>query len=133
MIIVPPERIAFEHEDDVIDYVTKGFPPSKKNFEKVISKISHPDNIDAYSHKPPRAGIEVVINSYVIPEEDRDVLEYALRRVYKNRIRNRNTALIIGGIAVIGIVGAMIKSNTKSSDSDDEVSNCKHDDNGEYI
>ena len=30
MMIVPPERIAFEHEDDVIDYVTKGFPPSKK-------------------------------------------------------------------------------------------------------
>ena len=126
MMIVQPERIAFTEQDDIIDYVTKGLPPTKKNFEKVISKVKNPDNSgDFYYRNAPKAGVEVVINDYVVPYDQRDQLDHTLKRVYKNRIRNRNTILIVGGLAVLGALGILIGGggSSKNDDSDDPKSN----------
>ena len=126
MMVVQPERIAFTEQDDIIDYVTKGLPPTKKNFEKVISKVKNPDNSgDFYYRNAPKAGVEVVINDYVVPYDQRDQLDHTLKRVYKNRIRNRNTILIVGGLAVLGALGILIGGggSSKNDDSDDTKSN----------
>ena len=126
MMVVQPERIAFTEQDDIIDYVTKGLPPTKKNFEKVISKVKNPDNSgDFYYRNAPKAGVEVVINDYVVPYDQRDQLDHTLKRVYKNRIQNRNTILIVGGLAVLGAIGILIGGggSSKNDDSDDPKSN----------
>lgn len=127
MMVVQPERIAFTEQDDIIDYVTKGLPPTKKNFEKVISKVKNPDNSgDFYYRNAPKAGVEVVINDYVVPYDQRDQLDHTLKRVYKNRIRNRNTALIVGGLVVIGAIGILLGGgggSSKKNVSDDPKPN----------
>ena len=120
-MIVNPEKICFETTDDVIDYVSAGLPPTKKNFEKVITKVKKPDTYlgDAYYRNAPRAGIEVIIDESVINPSDRNAIDYTLRRVYKNRIRNRNTALIASGVIGLGILGFIFNGKNSSNEPDE--------------
>lgn len=108
MAIIRPERVVFESDADIIDYVSRGMVPTKRNFEKVMSKLLNPDESDA-----PRVDGEVRIPQYLLMDCDSETMEFVLRRVYENRVKNRNMALgaagVVGGIVLL----AMFSSHRK--------------------
>lgn len=104
MAITDPRRIVFENENDVIDYVCKGLPPRKANFELVMNKIKFPDSYDETGGEAPNPGSELYIPDSIFMDLDPDTMEAVLRRVYKNRCFHRNCT--IGAIALI--TGAVI-------------------------
>ena len=95
-----PERVIFEYKTDVIDYVTKGMVPTKKNFNQVMEKVRTPDVV-----KPDQG---VYIPDGLFLNSDRYSFEDIMQRVYKNRVRNRNIGLGVAGIVVAGVlIGCM--------------------------
>ena len=103
-MFMDPKKILFESARDVVDYVSGGIiPPSRANFDQVMIKVRMPDgNHEDISNK---IGKEVVIQEDVIPEGDRVVLDKVMRRVYENRIKNRNITIgMIGTILLGGII-----------------------------
>lgn len=90
-------NLQFESQNDVIDYVTKGLPPKKKDFETLMDAVAthDPSDVDPSRHVIIAPGVEF--------DMDEDALINAMRRVYKNRCHNRNI-LIGAGIIIGGVV-----------------------------
>lgn len=108
MAIIKPERVAFETDVDIIDYVSRGMVPTKKNFEKIAYKLLNPDENDI-----PKIDDNVYISQDLLGYRDPETMEFVLRRVYANRVRNRNIAFGIAG-AIGGIVLlSMLSSHRK--------------------
>ncbi len=120
MILVKPGEISFETQNDIIDYITKGIPPRKHDFELVMSRFMNPDSdtniVDENGNKiSSKSKDDVYISPMAIPTDlkSRELLEKAMERVYANRCRNRNILLGIAGIS--GVIGLkMIKDNHNS-------------------
>ena len=127
-MLIDPKKVQFETQNDVIDYITKGFlPPRKEHFDKVIDKVRTPDNVDyAYQQR----GKEVVISENVISENDRKLIDSILTKVYENRIRNRNKLLIGIGSAFALMTGLSIRNKRKAQR---ELENWKKGQNPEII
>lgn len=116
MLLIKPEVIQFEKPNDVIDYVTRGFPPSRAKFEGVMTalKTTYDDVcVDGASTN----GKSIVIKKNIIPEEiDIDVYEDILRRTYNNRITNTATAAVL--VAITFGVGFLIGKSSAKDDKD---------------
>jgi hypothetical protein len=94
-----PKYIKFEYVEDIIDYLTKGFPPSECDFNSVMLKVLNPDEMDdTYSAKK---GKEVLIPSILFKKNEIEILGKTLLRVYKNKIKSRNRVLIGFGVVVV--------------------------------
>lgn len=106
-MITNPTKILFEDEKDVIDYVTKGLPPTKKNFAKVINGLNN--NGD---------GIHIGENVFS-NENDRELINHALNIVYENRVKNRNITIL----AMVGLftAGLFIGTSTTSRKYEKEI------------
>lgn len=110
MSIMNPAQIKFESQDDVIDYVTRGIPPRKKDFEDLMDSIR--DSSDPANHVVVAPGLEF--------DMDEDAFVNAMNRVYKNRCRNRNI-LIGAGIVIGGImIAAFSSQHSKINDLKEE-------------
>lgn len=120
-MIINPNRIQFETKNDVIDYVTKGLPPSRKNFDIAMSVLrnSNEDVVTESEFESDVINVIPMTNNSIIPNDhDREMIDAALTRVYENRIRNRNIAIGITGVVVAGIIICGIKSHNKKDDDD---------------
>lgn len=108
-----PKKMVFESTNDVVDYVSKGMIPSRKNFEKVMLRIRRPDT----THEEG----QVYIPEHLFINCDNETLNSTLERIYANRVRNRNITIgVIGGIAAVLLFGGMSsKKNKKDYDFDD--------------
>lgn len=106
MAIMDPSKIKFENQGDVIDYVTKGIPPRKKDFDELMDSIRGTD--DPANHVVIAPGIEF--------DMDEDAFINAMNRVYKNRCRNRN--ILIGASIVVGgvVIAALSSQHSKIND-----------------
>lgn len=128
-MIIKPEKVSFETPEDIIDYVSKGLVPTKKNYLKLkeaikISKEPVEDFDEDYDYW------DDDIMEDIIPEKDviipksimmnisDETFNRVLDRTYKNRVRNRN--VIIGMIGTLAI-GALISSNGKSSKNKENI------------
>ena len=122
-MITNPKKICFETEKDVIDYVSKGIVPTRRNFSKVINGVIYPDDEISAAEK---AGKDVVIKEGIIPDEDRDAINRALNIVYNNRVKNRNlTILGMVGLFAAGLfLGSSVSSS--SSNKNEECCNCNN-------
>lgn len=109
-MLINPENVVFETENDIIDYVSKGIVPSRKNFEKVMSKVRIPDYEKIEG--------QVYISKNMFIKCDQETLDFALNRVYKNRVRNRN--ICIGSLALILIAGLLLGNKSDKKDKYDE-------------
>lgn len=98
MVIINPSYIKFETTEEVIDYVTLGFPPTKKNFEKIIESLKSEYDVNT-PQLTTKITNQVIIPKYVDNTDNEKLAEY-LERVYKNQVINRNAIIITG--AVIG-------------------------------
>lgn len=103
-------NLQFESQNDVIDYVTKGLPPKKKDFETLMDAVAthDPSDVDPSRHVIIAPGVEF--------DMDEDALINAMRRVYKNRCRNRN--ILIGASIVVGgvVIAALSSQHSKIND-----------------
>ena len=99
MITVNPEKILFEDQNDVIDFVAVGLPPTKKNFDKVIAAIGREEGLP----KLPKETISL----------SDDDLKAVLNRVYEVNKRNYTIGGIVAGTIILGLFGALIFSGNK--------------------
>jgi hypothetical protein len=98
-MIINPKYVKFEYVEDIIDYVTKGLPPSEYNFDSVMLKVLSRDEMDdTYSAKK---GKEVLIPSILFKKNEIEIFGMSLSRMYKNRIKNRNKLLIGFGVVIV--------------------------------
>lgn len=118
-MLMKPEKIAFEYANDVVDYVSRGMVPSRKNFEKIINKVKNPDEDDSITTN------EVYIPKKIFINYDKDTMDITMRRVYENRVRNRNIGIGIIGAMVLGLLIGGIAS--RSNDHEDNRLDDKYD------
>lgn len=97
------ERVELENDKDIINYVTKGLSPSKKNFQKLAAGISE----GSIKLLDPNKN---VIQTSISPE--------ILETVYNNKKRNEIMALILGSIAVIIAFTMGVKRGASASRRD---------------
>lgn len=122
-MIMSPEKIKFEDRNDIIDYVSKGLPPTKGNYEKIIAVIKNPST-DESSQK---AGSDVIISKNLLDNSlgkplDPEAFTEVLDEVYKNRVKERNILIGITAVTVISvIVGSIISSKKKKEDESDSA------------
>ncbi len=106
-MITDPKNIVFENSRDIVDYISKGIPPTKRQYERVMYAVNHPlkkgQSLD---------GIDVVIyeedivnwsNSNYIQNAVNEILD----EIHRNRVRNAEIA-IATGLAVM-ITGNVIR------------------------
>lgn len=118
-MITKPEKIVFETTEDVVDYISKGLPPTKKNFNKVM--IAWNSSIDEYAKEDqPIPGKDTIIPANAKMNIDNDTFNAICERVYKNRVRNRNIALGIAGVLLLGSIGCGVSSSRHSSKEDEK-------------
>jgi len=114
-MIVKPEQIAFESRNDIVDYVSKGIVPSRKNFEKVKFAINYPTPEGA----TPEAG-QINIPKNLFIDCDNKTMVEILDRVYKNRVKQRNITL-----ATIGIIcAALLLKGSSNKNKVEELDDC---------
>ena len=91
MILVNPKEVKFESSTDMIDYVSKGLPPTKKNFDALVTMINDDD-------------LYIEGSTFMNKQQFID----GLTRVYENNCRKRNAILIGAGVVVVaGVAGAI--------------------------
>lgn len=107
-MLIKPEKLKFENSTDIVDYVSKGMIPRRKDFEKVLSRVNCPD-------------VEAIPNQVYIPETifidcDPDTMNTVIRRMYENRVRNRNICFVVAGVVAAGL----LFSKFRNKDTDDK-------------
>lgn len=121
MAMINPERIVFESEKDLVDFVARGMVPRRKDFDKFIVKVRNPDDEHGEGDiTKVRIGKNVFLKDY-----DNEVIDRVLTRVYEDRVHNRNMMLTVAGIAA-GIVGVLMfgsgnKDDTQSESRDSQM------------
>lgn len=114
MIGVPPERVVFEGTTDIVDYVSKGFPPSKKNFDRLLATVRVPlkdDEVQVATEN------DIVISQHIFTEIDNEQFAEVMQRVYENNVYNRNMAILgfFGGVALGLCIGVNIGGGSDKS------------------
>lgn len=118
MSIIDPKKVVFETESDVVDYVSRGLPPTKKKYREFINRVSSPlSDVDVDDSEI--VGDTVIIRESLFLDCDKDTLQRSLERVYANRIRNRNIILALAAVTAGAVLFGSIKSG-KSKDSSDD-------------
>lgn len=118
MSIIDPKKVVFETEEDVVDYVSRGLPPTKKKYKEFINRVSSPLS-DLDMDDSEIVGDTVIIRESLFLNCDKDTLQRSLERVYANRIRNRNIILTLAAVTAGAILFGSIKSSRcKDSDTD---------------
>ena len=101
-MFIDPKRVMFESQKDVIDYVSGGIlPPSKSQFEEMINRVRNP--LDSTKDTTSLVGNDVIITDKVVPDDEKEMLDKVLRRVYENRVKRRNAYILIGVLAGVAL------------------------------
>ena len=109
MILMKPEKIYFEDQNDVVDYVAKGLPPVKKNFDKVVDSIGKDKKEDGKPYIPSN-----------VLDMDADALKGVLHRVYEDNRKNYLIGGIVAGSIILGLGAALIFGGGESDKKNSE-------------
>lgn len=124
-MIINPDKIVFNSELDVVDYVSKGLVPTRKNFLNLMDKMSNPDS-DGEPRDPQSK--DIYLPERVLINCDSETMNSVLRQVYANRVRNRNIVLtvigVVGGIMLIGTIRGGCKKKDKDDDDYQSFASC---------
>ena len=111
-----PEKIKFENQRDIVDYVSKGLPPKKSDYEKLTAAIKNP--LEDASDK--EAGKDLIITQNALQGVDPETFNMVLDRVYANNVKNRNIGLAVAGIfGVCLVAGLVVGGKNKKKDEDE--------------
>lgn len=126
MSIIDPKKVVFETEEDVVDYVSRGLPPTKKKYKEFINRVSSPLS-DLDMDDSEIVGDTVIIRESLFLNCDKDTLQRSLERVYANRIRNRNIILTLAAVTAGAILFGSIKSSRSKDSNEGEKENTSMD------
>lgn len=104
---IDSSKIVFENPDDLIDFVTRGIPPTGKQYEEFKDQIRHAPA----AHVETQDGQNLTSMSqdsfrYSEDLDDAEFMEKILDRAYTNQCRNRNITIgAVIGFFVLGIIG----------------------------
>lgn len=103
MLFIKPDAIVFEKHEDILDYVTLGVPPTRRNFDALMEAI-HTTYDDVCIDDGSKDGEQdLILKKNIIPDEiDPDVYEEILRTTYHNRIINTVGVSICGILLTVG-------------------------------
>lgn len=114
MLLTKPDSIKFESKTDIVDYVTKGLPPTKKNFNTLMASVHVPT---ANANETKEGNVFIDENMFI--NCDQETFEEVMNRVYENRIRNRNISIGVGaGVIVLALLG--VHKHNKNEDDDED-------------
>lgn len=113
-MIINPERIVFESTKDVVDYISKGLPPTKNQFDRLMNAVNNP--VD--STESLRPGYDVIITKESVKDWNdpiyvQNTVNEILHEVYRNKVAMRNTMIATGAIVIIGGITIAILSSSK--------------------
>lgn len=94
MRILDPERVHYTTTMDVVDYITKGLPPSQKQFDHLVANL---DDLNAAGFQCNPGALSNWQCDPVLMGEIKDVLT----EVHKNQVKNRNKAIAAGAAAAL--------------------------------
>lgn len=112
-MIINPKNLKFETQNDVIAYVSKGIPPTRKDFDRFIKAVG-----DSEQH-----GNGPYIPSGIL-KIDSDEMKEVLRAVYENNRRNTliGECLIAGSLLLgIGIGCIFVGKGDGSNEKEEKV------------
>mgnify|MGYP003324770964 CR=1 FL=1 len=115
-----PTKLCFETSADIADYVTKGFPASKKNYAAFKDALLYP--VEEISKE--NEGKKVMVPRRIIENLTQDELFSILDKMYSNQRKNTAVA-IIAGIAIAitaGTIGALIGGAKADKEWEDKMS-----------
>ena len=101
-MLTDPKNILFENSTDLVDYVSKGIPPRKKNYEKLKIAMANPvSNPEFYGGK------SVAVGKKLVEDLTQEELIKIFDQFYANQRKNYAIGAVIGvGVAAIcGVVG----------------------------
>lgn len=106
-MLTKPENLKFEKPEDYIDYVARGFIPSKANFTNVKAAVADPNEL-----------LDKCMNV-----NSQQMLNICLDRIYEDRLRNRR--ITIGafiGMLILGLfIGKAVNNSHKKDEDDSEM------------
>lgn len=108
-----PALIKFESTNDIVDYVTKGLPPTNAQFGALVTAIRFP--VDGKeTHDGLRPGYDVIIHKDDIenwrnPDKASEEIIAILTRVHHNRVVARNIAIGVGVAVAFGAIAVAMK------------------------
>lgn len=113
-MIINPERIVFESTNDIVDYISKGFPPTKNQFDRLMTAVNNP--VD--SRESRRPGYDVIITKECVkdwndPVYVQNTVNEILNEVYKNKVAMRNTVIATGAVVIVGGIAIAALGNSK--------------------
>lgn len=126
MLFIKPEDITFETQNDLIDYITKGLPPRKQDFQRVMHAYRNAGRqsviVDADGNQivgDSSSNESINFSSNFCTDSRKEITDEILQRIYENQCRNRNTILITAGI--VGLVGVkLLLGHDNQKDKDDK-------------
>ena len=119
MMILPPEKVMFNSQQDIIDYVSRGLPPTQKEFSNLMERIQRPMTYEEIMKSRNKNENLVYIEDRLFMNIEKEQFENILNRVYENNVRNRNVLLFSIGVVSIGLIGGMLFHKRNDEDDDD--------------
>ena len=92
-MLVDPKQVTFQSEQDVINYITKGIIPPKKDATRVFLALTDPVNSDVHLE-------------YDTTEEEASKLDLILETVYDNIAEFQKAAAVACGFS--GLLGFIL-------------------------
>lgn len=111
IMMIDPKLVKFESTNDIVDYVTKGLPPTNKQFNELMEAVKNPVCYDDDVPLPGQRVIicqEDVIDWYNNDTVNAEIIEI-LNRIHHNRIVARNIAIGVGVAVAVGAVAVACK------------------------
>lgn len=119
-MLTNPKKLKFESVSDLADFISKGIPPFKKDFDNFIVQVEVPSAL------PVRSSDEVYIPGDIVPADQRQVLAEAFKRVYENR--RRHMWYGIGALSILALIfGGVQMKKYHERKKETEINDSFHD------
>lgn len=95
-MLIPPEKMVFENTMNMVDYVGKGLPPTRKNYKKFVQAINYASDEEPVN---PDTG-----QKRFVVDMPHDELVQILNQVYED---NRHNTMMTVGSFFVGVAAGM--------------------------
>lgn len=113
-MIKNPKKVTFNTPMDVVDYITKGAVPTKKNFELILNAIKEQGENPAIEDTAVNYDS---VETWITQDESAEITDIVniLNRVYYNRRKNmiRRIPLYIAATAAGAVAGFILSTNSQ--------------------
>ena len=120
-MISDPKNILFESTNDLVDYVSKGLPPSKKQYGQFRIALNSPvDDPEIYARQT------VAVSRDIVSSFTQEDMYAVFDRVYENQRKNYAIAIVVGvaAAAICGVAGFALGCSKTDEKWADKLDGC---------